>query len=77
LSIGLAAAINPLVLSEPSGLILNVIAPVTILGIGICLVFMYSGFTFDRKEGALLCCFYLLFVLLLYLLRQGYLNPWW
>ena len=77
LSIGLAAAINPLVLSEPSGLILNVIAPVTILGIGICLLFMYSGFTFDRKEGALLCCFYLLFVFLLYLLRQGYLNPWW
>ena len=77
LSIGLAASIKPLVLAESSGLVLNVIAPVTIIGVGVCLLFMYSGFTFDRREGALLCGFYVLFMLLLYLLRQGILDPWW
>ena len=77
LSIGLAAAIRPMVLAEPSGLILNVIAPVTILAVALCLLFMYTGFNFDRFEGAILCGFYMLFMLLLYLLRKGALDPWW
>ena len=77
LSIGLAAAIRPMVLAEPSGLILNVIAPVTILAVSLCLLFMYTGFHFDRREGVILCGFYMLFMLLLYLLDQGTLDPWW
>jgi cation:H+ antiporter len=77
LSIGLAATIRPLVLAEPSGLILNVIAPASIIAVALCLLFMYTGFHFDRREGIILCGYYMLFMFLLYLLRQGTLNPWW
>ena len=50
------------------------IIPATILGASLCLGMMWTGFKFSRLEGSILIGFYLMFLLLIELQRQGYLT---
>jgi cation:H+ antiporter len=73
LSIGIAAMINPLVVSTESyGLIMHLIVPSTIIGVGICLFMMYTGMQFTRMEGGVLIGLYIFFLVLLELQRKGF-----
>ena len=75
LSIGIAAIINPLAMtSEGNILIMHLIVPATIIGVVTCLIFMRSGFKFNRREGIILTGIYLLFLMILELHRQGYIS---
>ena len=75
LSIGIAALISPLMISETSwGLIMYLIVPATIIGVAACLFMMYTGFKFTRIEGGVLIGLYGVFLLLLELQRQGYIT---
>ena len=75
LSIGIAAMITPMSLTETSyDLTMHLIIPLTILGITLCLAMMWTGFRFSRLEGGILIAFYLMFLILLELQRQGYLS---
>lgn len=77
LSIGIAAIVSPISLTEASyDLTMYIIIPATILGASICLTMMWSGFKFSRYEGSILIGFYIIFLLLIELQRQGYLNTW-
>lgn len=77
LSIGVAAIVSPISLTEASyDLTMYLIIPATILGASICLTMMWSGFKFSRYEGSILIGFYIIFLLLIELQRQGYLNTW-
>ena len=77
LSIGIAAIVSPISLTEASyDLTMYIIIPATILGASICLAMMWSGFKFSRYEGSILIGFYIIFLLLIELQRQGYLNTW-
>ena len=72
LSIGLASLIRPIVLpAEMAPLVLQLIMPATIIGVIACLVAMWTGFRFNRSEGACLVVLYLLFLGLLVLESQG------
>lgn len=74
LSIGIAAMISPLTISTSSvPLIMKVVIPATIIGVVVCLLFMWTGFKFNRWEGGVLAGLYLLFLLLLEMQRRGYL----
>jgi cation:H+ antiporter len=74
LSIGIAAMINPLTISAASyDLIAYLIIPATILGVCFCLAMMWTGFEFQRWEGGVLIGFYLFFLVLLEMQRQGFL----
>jgi len=74
LSIGIAALISPISLTEASyDLTMYLIIPATLLGVSLCLGMMWTGFRFSRFEGGILITFYLLFILSLELQRQGYL----
>ena len=74
LSIGIAALISPISLTEASyDLTMYLIIPATIIGVSVCLGMMWSGFRFSRFEGGILITFYLLFILALELERQGFL----
>ena len=75
LSIGIAAMIAPMSLTETSyDLTMHLIIPLTILGVTLCLAMMWTGFRFSRLEGSILIAFYLMFLILLELQRQGYLS---
>jgi cation:H+ antiporter len=75
LSIGIAALISPISLTEVSyDLTMYLIIPATLLGVSLCLGMMWTGFRFSRFEGGILIAFYLLFILSLELQRQGYLT---
>ena len=75
LSIGIAAMITPMSLTETSyDLTMHLIIPLTILGVTLCLAMMWTGFRFSRLEGSILIAFYLMFLILLELQRQGYLS---
>ena len=50
---------------------LQLIMPATIIGVIACLVAMWTGFRFNRSEGACLVVLYLLFLGLLVLESQG------
>ena len=74
LSIGIAALVSPISLTEASyDLTMYLIIPATLLGVSLCLAMMWTGFKFSRWEGSILITFYLLFILSLELQRQGYL----
>ncbi|MDP6011459.1 MAG: calcium/sodium antiporter [Candidatus Poseidoniaceae archaeon] len=74
LSIGIAAMISPLTISASSfPLIMKVVIPATIIGVLACLLFMWTGFKFNRWEGGVLAGLYLLFLVLLEMQRRGYL----
>ena len=73
LSIGIAAMINPLVVSTESyGLIMHLIVPATIISVCICLFMMYTGMQFTRMEGGVLIGLYIFFLVLLELQRKGF-----
>ena len=73
LSIGIAAMINPLIVSNESyGLIMHLIVPATIIAVAICLVMMYTGMKFTRMEGGILIGLYLFFLVLLEMQRHGF-----
>ena len=77
LSIGIAAIVSPISLTDASyDLTMYLIIPATILGASICLAMMWSGFRFSRYEGSILIGFYVIFLILIELQRQGYLNAW-
>jgi integral membrane sensor domain MASE1 len=46
----------------------------TLIGVSVCLIMMWTGFRFSRFEGGILIGFYLLFLVLIELQRQGYLT---
>ena len=74
LSIGIAAMIAPISITEASyDLTMYLIIPVTIAGVTLCLAMMWTGFRFSRLEGGILIAFYLMFLVLIELQRQGYL----
>jgi cation:H+ antiporter len=73
LSIGIAAMVNPLIISTESyGLIMHLIVPATVIGVAVCLAMMYTGMQFTRMEGGLLIGLYVFFLVLLELHRQGF-----
>ena len=73
LSIGIAAIVNPLMVSNESyALIMHLIVPATIIGVAICLGMMYTGMQFTRMEGGMLIGLYILFLVLLELQRKGF-----
>lgn len=74
LSIGIAAMIAPISLTDSSyDLTMHLIIPFTIVGVTLCLAMMWTGFRFSRLEGSILIAFYLMFLVLIELQRQGYL----
>ena len=75
LSIGIAALVSPISLTEASyDLTMYLIIPATLVGVSLCLAMMWTGFRFSRLEGGILIGFYAIFLLLLELQRQGYLS---
>lgn len=75
LSIGIAALVSPISITEGSyDLTMHLIIPATLVGVTLCLAMMWTGFRFSRLEGAILIAFYLIFLMLIELQRQGYLT---
>ena len=75
LSIGIAAMISPMSITDASyDLTMHLIIPATLLGVTLCLAMMWTGFRFSRLEGGILIAFYLIFLMLIELHRQGYLT---
>jgi cation:H+ antiporter len=75
LSIGIAAMANPISMtSGATPLLANLIIPATLLGVFICLVMMWSGYKFSRFEGIILIVFYLIYIALIELHRQGFIT---
>tara|TARA_B110000444_G_scaffold13537_1_gene11612 strand:+ start:18294 stop:19421 length:1128 start_codon:yes stop_codon:yes gene_type:complete len=75
LSIGIAAMIAPMSITDASyDLTMYLIIPATLVGVTLCLAMMWTGFRFSRLEGGILIAFYLIFLLLIELQRQGYLT---
>lgn len=75
LSIGIAAMISPMSITEGSyDLTMYLIIPATLVGVSLCLAMMWTGFRFSRLEGGILIAFYLIFLMLIELQRQGYLT---
>lgn len=74
LSIGIAALVSPISLTDASyDLTMYLIIPATLLGVSLCLGMMWTGFQFSRWEGSILITFYILFLISIELQRQGYL----
>ena len=70
LSIGIASMIHPLSISDSDkGLTMEIIAPATVLGVLLALIFMRRSYRFERWEGACLALFYLVFLVVLQLNR--------
>ena len=75
LSIGIAALVNPITLTAESyDLTMHLIIPATIAGVLLCLSMMWTGFKFQRWEGTILIVFYLMFLALLELQRNGFIT---
>ena len=75
LSIGIAALVSPISITEGSyDLTMHLIIPATLVGVTLCLAMMWTGFRFSRLEGGILIAFYLIFLMLIELQRQGYLT---
>jgi len=75
LSIGIAALVSPISITEGSyDLTMHLIIPATLVGVTLCLAMMWTGFRFSRLEGTILIAFYLIFLILIELQRQGYLT---
>ena len=63
LSIGIAALVSPISLTDASyDLTMYLIIPATLLGVSLCLGMMWTGFQFSRWEGSILITFYILFL---------------
>ena len=74
LSIGIAAIVHPLALTNASfNLTAYLIIPATFFGTAVALAMMRSQYEFKRWEGVILILIYLLFIGMLLAERQGYL----
>jgi cation:H+ antiporter len=74
LSIGIAAVVHPLALTNASfNLTAYLIIPATFFGTAVALAMMRSQYEFKRWEGVILILIYLLFIGMLLAERQGYL----
>ncbi|MBJ24036.1 MAG: hypothetical protein CMB64_05135 [Euryarchaeota archaeon] len=63
LSVGIAAMIHPLAISEGAYLVTTaIIMPMTILGIITCTILMWTDFKFNRIEGGMMIIYYLIFL---------------
>ena len=66
LSVGIASMIHPLAISDADGgLTMEIIAPATVLGALLALIFMRRSYRFERWEGLCLALFYLIFLVVL------------
>ena len=74
LSIGIAAVVHPLALTNASfNLTAYLIIPATFFGTAVALAMMRSQYEFKRWEGVILILIYLIFIGMLLAERQGYL----
>ncbi len=72
LSVGIAATIHPLAISEGAYIITTaIIMPMTILGIITCTILMWTDFKFNRIEGGMMIIYYLIFLTALILEQLG------
>ena len=63
LSVGIAAMIHPLSISDGGYFITTaIIIPMTILGVIICTIMMWTDFKFNRFEGGMMIFYYLIFI---------------
>ena len=65
LSVGIAAMVNPIAVSD-TALFYGIIIPATLFWTGLALMFMWTGFKFDRREGGILIGCYAVFLYFLY-----------
>ena len=65
LSIGLAAAVNPIRVAD-TGLFYQLILPATLFCTALALVFMWTDFKFNRQEGGILIACYGIFLAILF-----------
>lgn len=72
LSVGIAAMIHPLAISEGAYIVTTaIIMPMTILGIITCTILMWTDFKFNRIEGGMMIIYYLIFLTALILEQLG------
>ena len=63
LSVGIAAMIHPLSISSGGYFITTaIIMPMAILGVIVCTIMMWTDFKFNRFEGGMMICYYLIFL---------------
>ncbi len=72
LSIGLAAMVNPIALTDASySLTMYLIVPATLLGTAVALLMMRSEYEFKRYEGLILIMIYVVFLSILIAEQMG------
>ena len=72
LSVGIAAMIHPLAISQGAYFVTTaIIMPMTILGIITCTLLMWTDFKFNRTEGVMMIIYYLIFLTALILDQLG------
>lgn len=73
LSVGIAAIVHPLVLTGEGWLLTSrLIVPITLVSLGVALLFMRTHYEFRRREGVVLASIYAVFLVLIALQHQGY-----
>lgn len=72
LSIGLAAVVAPMTMTDAGlDMLMYLIFPSTVVGVGIALVFMRTDYEFKKWEGGILIAVYGIFLVLMELYRRG------
>ena len=72
LSVGIAAMIHPLAISEGAYLVTTaIIMPMAVLGVITCTILMWTDFKFNRIEGGMMIIYYLIFLTALILEQLG------
>ena len=75
LSVGIAAMIHPLSISAGAYFITTtIIIPMTIIGIFICTILMWTDFKFNRTEGVIMIIYYFIFLTALVLNQLNILS---
>ena len=72
LSIGLAAVVAPMTMTDAGlDMLMYLIFPSTVVGVGIALIFMRTDYEFKKWEGGVLIAIYGIFLVLMELYRRG------
>ena len=72
LSIGLAAVVAPMTMTDAGlDMLMYLIFPSTVVGVGIALLFMRTDYEFKKWEGGVLIAVYGIFLVLMELYRRG------
>jgi len=72
LSIGLAAVVAPMTMTDAGlDMLMYLIFPSTVVGVGIALIFMRTDYEFKKWEGGVLIAVYGIFLVLMELYRRG------